>query len=71
MNGEVVNLRLARKRRERRVKEEEAAQNRLRFGDRKSRREHNRLSAEKADRGLDAHKLENTSSASATIDETL
>ena len=71
MNGEVINLRLARKRRERLAKEEEAARNRRLFGETKPAREHRRLAAEKADRDLDARKLEGESTASPIIDETL
>ena len=48
MSAEVVNLRLARKRRERSAKEEEAARNRLLHGETKAARTHERLAAEKA-----------------------
>jgi hypothetical protein len=58
MNADIVNLRLARKRRERLAKEEAAAQNRLSSGGTKAAREHRRLAAEKALRDLEAHKLD-------------
>ncbi|SDR63301.1 protein of unknown function [Rhizobiales bacterium GAS191] len=56
--SEIVNLRLARKRRDRSAKEEVAAKNRLAFGETKAEREHKRLLADKAVRHLDAHKLD-------------
>ncbi|HEV3249298.1 MAG TPA: DUF4169 family protein [Beijerinckiaceae bacterium] len=71
MSAEVVNLRLARKRRERSAKEEEAARNRLLHGETKAARTHKRLTAEKARRDLDARKLEASRELSPIIDETL
>jgi Domain of unknown function (DUF4169) len=67
MSADIINLRLARKRRERLVKQEEAAQNRRSFGQTKADREHGRLSAEKSARDLEAHKL----APEPIIDETL
>ncbi|MBV8769536.1 MAG: DUF4169 family protein [Hyphomicrobiales bacterium] len=71
MSGEVINLRLARKRRERLAKVDEAARNRLLFGETKSVRAHKRLSTEKAGRDLDARKLEKPRAVPPIIDETL
>ncbi|MGC1574929.1 MAG: DUF4169 family protein [Beijerinckiaceae bacterium] len=71
MSAEVVNLRLARKRRERSAKEEEAARNRLLHGETKAARTHERLAAEKAKRDLDTRKLEASRELSPIIDETL
>lgn len=55
--AEVVNLRRARKGRERQRKEAEAAENRTAFG--MTKRERRRLDSEreKAERGLEAHRL--------------
>jgi hypothetical protein len=58
MSAEIVNLRLARKRRDRAAKEEEAARNRRLHGETKAVREEWRLSAAKAARDLDAHRRE-------------
>jgi len=58
MTGDIVNLRLARKRRERAVREEEAARNRRLHGETKAAREERRLAAEKAARDLDAHRID-------------
>jgi hypothetical protein len=71
VSAEVVNLRLARKRRERSAKEEEAARNRLLHGETKAARTHERLAAEKAKRDLNARKLEASRELSPIIDETL
>jgi hypothetical protein len=71
VSAEVVNLRLARKRRERSAKEEEAARNRLLHGETKAARTHERLAAEKTKRDLDARKLEASRELSPIIDETL
>jgi Domain of unknown function (DUF4169) len=71
VSAEVVNLRLARKRRERSAKEEEAAQNRLLHGETKAARTYKRLTAEKAKRDLDARKLDASRELSPTTDETL
>ncbi len=71
MSGEIVNLRLARKRQERSAKEEEAARNRLLHGETKAARIHKRLAAEKAARDLDARKLDASRELSPTTDETL
>ena len=55
--ADVVNLRRERKSRERRRKQAEAAENRLAFG--MTKRERRRLESEreKAERGLEAHRL--------------
>ncbi len=55
--GDVVNLRRARKGRERHRKEAEAAENRIAFGMTKAERRRLDSEREKAERGLDAHKL--------------
>ena len=55
--GEVVNLRRARKGRERRREQAEAAENRMLFGMTKAERRRIESEREKAERGLDAHKL--------------
>ncbi len=56
--AEIVNLRQARKRKARTEKELAAEQNRIRHGRPLSERERQRLEHEKADRTLDAHRLE-------------
>jgi hypothetical protein len=71
VSGAIVNLRLARKRRERSAKEEEAARNRLLHGETKAAGTHKRLTAEKAKRDLDARKLDASRELSPTTDETL
>jgi hypothetical protein len=71
VSAEVVNLRLARKRRERSAKEEEAARNRPLHGETKAARTRKRLAAEMAKRDLDARKLEASRELSPIIDETL
>ena len=53
--GDVVNLRLARKRKARAVKEQEAAENRARFGRTSDEKVAGRLTAELEQRRLDAH----------------
>jgi hypothetical protein len=58
MSADILNLRLARKRRERLAKEEEAARNRRLHGETKAVRDERRLSGEKASRDLDAHRRE-------------
>jgi Domain of unknown function (DUF4169) len=55
--GEIVNLRRARKMRERRQNEEQARENRLRFGLGKAERELAEKSQSLAERRLDAHRL--------------
>ncbi|MFI5015046.1 MAG: DUF4169 family protein [Hyphomicrobiales bacterium] len=65
MDGTVVNLRLARKRRARSAKEVAAAQNRLAFGETKAARRQRRLLAEQTVRSLDAHKLDVPATATA------
>jgi len=55
--GDVVNLRRARKRRERAREEAEAAANRLAFGMKKSERRRIASETEKAERELEAHGL--------------
>jgi hypothetical protein len=58
MSADILNLRLARKRRERLAREEEAARNRRVHGETTAVREGRRLSAEKAARDLEAHRRE-------------
>ena len=55
--GELVNLRRARKRRERERELETAAENRAAFGMTKDERRKIEAEREKAERGLDAHRL--------------
>ena len=56
--GEVVNLRRARKGRDRQCKEAEAAENRIAFGMTKAERRRLHSEREKAERGLDGHRLD-------------
>jgi len=56
--GDIVNLRRVRKGRERRREEAEAAQNRVLFGMTKAERRRVESEREKAERGLDALKLD-------------
>jgi hypothetical protein len=70
MSAEIVNLRLARKRRDRSAREEQAAQNRLSFGETKAERERKRLLADKAGRDLDAHRREPLDRDSDARDDT-
>ena len=55
--GEIVNLRRARKGKERQRKEAEAAANRTAFGIAKSTREQARAQSDLAERALEAHRL--------------
>jgi len=55
--GDIVNLRRVRKGRERRREEAEAAENRMLFGMTKAERRRIESEREKAERGLEAHKL--------------
>jgi hypothetical protein len=70
VSAELVNLRLARKRRERLAKEQEAAQNRRSFGETKAAREQKRLSAEKASRDLEAHRIDRRGEPFTSTDDT-
>ncbi|MGP2493171.1 DUF4169 family protein [Mesorhizobium sp. PUT5] len=54
--AEIVNLRLARKQRQRADKERAADQNRIIHGRPKAEREHDRLVTDKAGRFLDGHR---------------
>ncbi len=56
--GDIVNLRRVRKGRERRREEAEAAQNRVLFGMTKAERRRVESEREKAERGLDALRLD-------------
>lgn len=56
--GEIVSLKLHRKRKQRAAKEDQAAENRARFGRAKDERDLSRAQAEKADKDLDGHKRE-------------
>ena len=69
MSAEIVNLRLARKRRDRRAKHETAAQNRLSFGEAGPVREKKRLLSEKAARDLDGHRREPAPGRSQAVDD--
>ncbi len=55
--GEIVNLRRARKGKERQRKEAEAAANRMAFGVAKSARDQVRAQSDLAERALEAHRL--------------
>jgi len=54
--GDIVNLRTARKRRKRVEQEQEASENRARFGRTRDAKVTERLDKEQAERRLDAHK---------------
>ena len=69
MSGEIVNLRLARKRRDRAMKEQEAAQNRHLHGETKAERERKRLLADQAAQRLDAHRLDPRQGEGAASDD--
>jgi len=56
--AEVINLRLARKARQRAEAEKLAEQNRVRHGQTKAERQASRAAAERAERTLDSHKRE-------------
>jgi hypothetical protein len=58
MSAQIINLRLARKRRERGEKGAKAAHKRALSGQSKAQREHQRLLAERAARKLEAHRRE-------------
>ena len=58
MTGEIVNLRRARKARERAREQAEAAQNRLQFGRPKAERRLGEAERDKAIRDLDARRLQ-------------
>ncbi|GGB36885.1 hypothetical protein GCM10011316_06260 [Roseibium aquae] len=57
MNGEVVNLRQARKRKKREDKDRQAAENRRIFGQTKAEKAAARFEGEKRLRSLDGHRL--------------
>lgn len=59
MTAEIINLRRARKSRRRREEEATAAENRIRFGQKKQDEDAVKAEAEKALRMLDGHRLEN------------
>jgi hypothetical protein len=65
MTADILNLRLARKRRERAAREDEAARKRRLHGETKAVREERRLAAEKAARDLEAHRVDGSGQASA------
>lgn len=56
--AELINLRLARKRAQRRKDERQADNNRLVHGEPKTLREGRRLEDERSDRAIDAHRRE-------------
>ena len=58
MTGEVINLRLARKRKKRALKQAEADQNRISHGRSKADKERDRTHRDQADRNLDGHRRE-------------
>ena len=55
---DIVNLRQARKRRDRAAAEKQAESNRLAFGRSKAERRQTEAERDKAERGLDGHRLE-------------
>ncbi len=63
MTAEIINLRQARKRREREAKDAEAAGNRARFGRTRAERERDDIDEAKIRQHLDGHHLENGSDA--------
>ncbi|WP_321339254.1 DUF4169 family protein [Breoghania sp.] len=58
MTADIINLRQVRKARRRVAKETEAAENRIRFGQSKSRKDEAKAEAEKAARTLEGHRLD-------------
>lgn len=62
MTGDVVNLRLFRKRRERSEKERQAEQNRISFGRTKAEKSLTEALNKKAERSLDQGRLDHASS---------
>jgi hypothetical protein len=56
--AEIVNLRAARKHKERETREQDAAANRAKFGRTKSEKEKRKLESARTDKVLDGHKLE-------------
>ena len=56
--GEVINLRSARKTKQRIKREAEAERNRQYFGQTKTQRQLDKAKSEKAQRDLDSHKIE-------------
>lgn len=55
--AEIVNLRMARKHRARTDKERQAEQNRALHGRSKAQREHDRQTAEKAEKFIEGHRI--------------
>ena len=71
--GEIVNLRLVKKRKAREAKDGLAAENRIRFSRTKAEKQFEREAHRKTDRFLDQNKLENpdtTKAAEERTDET-
>lgn len=58
--AEIVNLRLARKARQRTDAQQQAAQNRAKFGQTRAARDQDRREAERAARELDGHRREDS-----------
>ncbi|WP_319775600.1 DUF4169 family protein [Breoghania sp.] len=58
MTADIINLRQARKARRRVAKETEAAENRIRFGQSKSRKDKAKADADMAARTLEGHRLD-------------
>lgn len=56
MMGDIVSLKLHRKRKDRAIKEDEAAQNRAAFGRSRAERQLTEARKEKAEEALDGHK---------------
>ena len=68
--GEIVNLRLVKKRKAREAKDGIAAENRLRFGRTKAEKQFERQTNRKAERFLDQNKLEKQATSKAEDDRT-
>lgn len=63
MSAEILNLRLARKRKQRVEKEKNAEENRLKFGQSKTEKAVLHLEKQKLDAQLDQHQLSSTDSS--------
>ena len=69
MSADIINLRQAKKSRARLEKEQKAQQNRLLFGRSKAEKQITRLSLEKQEAQLDAHRRETDSDTDTTQDD--
>jgi hypothetical protein len=69
MSADIINLRQAKKSRARLEKEQKAQQNRLLFGRSKAEKQITRLTLEKQEAQLDAHRRETGSDTDTTQDD--